>query len=186
MFRSYIGKVLLSARREGFRGRAIVVSWRGQLPRAHEAKGVIPQPIEVPQFRRLSSLTAAVRIACEAAQAHGSPWQGVVNSVRASLQTIWPSLPVEDQARFLRHLRPFWDTHRHRLPIDVHEQLRREFDQGRAVLVRGRVVQVERQRERFLVSLKRSAAATAEILETDLAFGATGGEAREPAARQVV
>jgi uncharacterized NAD(P)/FAD-binding protein YdhS len=166
--------VLLSARREGFLGKAIVVSRRGQLPRAHAAKGVIPQSIEVPKFRRLSSLTAAVRIACEAAEAHGSPWQGVVNGVRASLQTIWQSLPVEDQARFLRHLRPFWDTHRHRLPLDVQAQIRREFDEGRAVLVRGRVVHVERQREKFLVSLKRIAAATAEILETDLAFECTG------------
>jgi uncharacterized NAD(P)/FAD-binding protein YdhS len=166
--------VLLSARREGFLGKAIVVSRRGQLPRAHAAKGVIPQAIQVPQFRRLSSLTAAVRIACEAAEAHGSPWQGIVNGMRASLQTTWQSLPVEDQARFLRHLRPFWDTHRHRLPLDVHEQLRREFDQGRAVLMRGRVVHVERQRETFLVSLKRTAATAGQVLETDLAFDCTG------------
>ena len=166
--------VLLSARRDGFLGKAIVVSRHGQLPRAHAAKGVIPQQIEVPQFRRLSSLTAAVRIACEAAEAHGSPWQGIINGVRASLQTTWQSLPGEDQARFLRHLRPFWDTHRHRLPLDVHEQLRREFDHGRAALVRGRVISVERQRETFLVSLKRTAAATAQVLETDLAFDCTG------------
>jgi uncharacterized NAD(P)/FAD-binding protein YdhS len=166
--------VLFDARREGFRGRAIVVSRRGQLPRAHAAKGVIPQAIQVPQFRRLSSLTAAVRIACEAAEAHGSPWQGIVNGLRASLQTIWQSLPVEDQARFLRHVRPFWDAHRHRLPIEVHASLQAEFEAGRAQLLQARVMDVVRTGDHFRLRLKHRASQLVEILESDLAFDCSG------------
>jgi uncharacterized NAD(P)/FAD-binding protein YdhS len=28
----------------------------------------------------------------------------------------WDALPDEERRRMLRHIRPFWDTHRHRLP----------------------------------------------------------------------
>ncbi len=51
--------VILSSRRQGFSGQATVVSRRGQLPRAHAPKGVVPQSVHIPQFRRLSTLTAA-------------------------------------------------------------------------------------------------------------------------------
>jgi uncharacterized NAD(P)/FAD-binding protein YdhS len=147
---------------------------RGRLPRAHAPKGVVPQSVHIPQFRRLSSLTAAARIACEAAEAHGSPWQGVINGVRGEAQTIWQALPVADQARFLRHLRPFWDTHRHRLPPEVHDQLQREFATGGAILRKGRVIAVERQARGFEVKLARLGSATEETLETDLVFDCTG------------
>jgi len=166
--------VLLSARREGFLGRAIVISRRGQLPRPHAPKGVVPQEIGLPRFKRMSVLTAGVRIACEAADIHGTPWQAILNGLRSSLQDIWQGLAVEEQARFLRHVRPFWDAHRHRLPLEVYGRLRSEFDDGRALLVRGRVTGVERTREGFRLILKRPGSEEAEVMETDLAFDCTG------------
>jgi uncharacterized NAD(P)/FAD-binding protein YdhS len=75
--------VLLAARREGFLGKAIVISRHGQLPRPHAPKGVVPQEIELPRFKRVSALTAAVRLACEAAEAHGTSWQAILNSLRS-------------------------------------------------------------------------------------------------------
>ena len=46
--------VLLSTRRDGFQGKAIVISRRGQLPRAHAAKGVVPHEIGLPRSKRVS------------------------------------------------------------------------------------------------------------------------------------
>src|SRR5262245_47647835 len=93
--------VLLSARRDGFQGKAIVISRRGQIPRPHATKGVVPHEIGLPHSKRVSSLTAAVAIACAAAEAHGTPWQSVINGLRSSLQGIWWNLPVAEQSRFL-------------------------------------------------------------------------------------
>jgi uncharacterized NAD(P)/FAD-binding protein YdhS len=166
--------VLLNARREGCLGRAIVISRRGQLARPHAPKGVVPQEIGLPRFKRVSILTAAVRIACEAAEAHGTPWQAILNGLRSSAQDIWQGLAVEEQARFLRHVRPFWDAHRHRLPLEVHGRIRSEFDDGRAILLRGRVTRVERTREGFRLTVTRSGSEQAEVKETDLAFDCTG------------
>jgi len=165
--------VLLSARRDGFQGKVTVISRRGQLPRPHASKGVVPQQIGLPRSKRVSVLTSAVAIACEAAEAYGTPWQAIMNGLRSSLQDIWQGLAVEEQARFLRHVRPFWDAHRHRLPIEVHGRLMSEFSEGRAVLLRGNVTVVARVGEGFRLTLGRGAKATEEIT-ADLAFDCRG------------
>src|SRR5262249_36609813 len=143
------------ARRDGFQGKAIVVSRRGQLPRTHAPKGVVPLQVAIPHSKRVSLLAAAIRIACEMAEHGGTPWQAIINGLRPSVQDIWQGLPPEEQARFLRHLRPFWDAHRHRLPMEVHGRLKTEFLEGRAILVRGAVKDVTREGVRFAVTLQR-------------------------------
>ena len=166
--------VLLSARRHGFQGQVTVISPRGQLPRPHAAKGVVPHEIGLPRSKRLSGLTAAVAIACAAAEAHGTPWQAIINGLRSSLQDIWRRLPVDEQSRFLRHVRPLWDAHRHRLPLEVHGRLQAEFNEGRAVHLHGRVTKVERDGQGFKLILTRRGSKRAEVMTMDLAFDCTG------------
>jgi len=166
--------VLLSARRDGFQGKAIVISRRGQPPRSHAAKGVVPHQIGLPRSKRVSGLTGSVAIACAAAEAHGTPWQSVINGLRASLQDIWRSLPVEEQSRFLRHVRPLWDAHRHRLPPEVHGRVKAEFDDGRAVLLRGSVTSVKREADGFGLTLRPRGSGRLQTLTVDLAFDCTG------------
>jgi uncharacterized NAD(P)/FAD-binding protein YdhS len=166
--------VLLGARRDGYQGKVTVISKRGQLPRPHASKGVVPRESGLSRSKRLSSLTTAVAIGCAAAEAHGTPWQAVINSVRSSLQDIWQGLPVEEQARFLRHVRPLWDAHRHRLPLEVHGRLQAEFNEGRAVLLRGQVTKAERDGEGFRLVLRRRGSKETEALAADLAFDCTG------------
>jgi uncharacterized NAD(P)/FAD-binding protein YdhS len=126
----------LKARRDGFLGTAIRHLSARTIAPAACTQGGLPQDIGLPRFKRVSVLMAAVRIACDAAEAHGMPWQAILNGLRSSLRDIWQGLAVEEQARFLRHVRPFWNAHRHRLPLEVHGRLRSEFDDGRAVLLR--------------------------------------------------
>ncbi len=166
--------MLLAARRDGFSGIATVFSRRGQIARSHAPKGVVPREVALPHSKRLSRLTASLRIACEAAETHGTPWQAIVNGLRPSLQDLWQALPIAEQARFLRHVRPFWDTHRHRLPPEVHERIQAEFAEGRAVLVRGHVIDVARVADGVVLTWKRRGAKEPETFHTDLAFGCTG------------
>jgi uncharacterized NAD(P)/FAD-binding protein YdhS len=166
--------VLLGARREGFQGVATIVSRRGQLPRSHAPKGVVPQPVALPRSKRLSMLEASLRIACEMAEQGGTPWQAVVNGLRSSLQDIWRALPVVEQARFLRHLRPFFDAHRHRLPIEVHARLMAELDGGRAVLVRGSATNLERTPDGYKLDILRRGAGAPETIDADLVFDCSG------------
>jgi uncharacterized NAD(P)/FAD-binding protein YdhS len=166
--------VLFSARRDGFSANATVISRRGQLPRTHASQGVVPHQVGLPQSKRMSRLANAVRIACEAAEAHDIPWQAVINGLRPSLQEMWRGLAVEEQARFLRHVRPFWDAHRHRLPAEVHERLRSEFARGSAVLLRGHVMNVERGAHDFTLTVRQRRTGRVETMRTDLAFDCSG------------
>lgn len=166
--------VLLSTRRHGFQGQVTVISPSGQLPRPHAAQGVVPHEIGLPRSKRVAGLTAAVAIACAAAEAHGTPWQAIINGLRSSLQDIWRGLPVEEQSRFLRHVRPLWDAHRHRLPLEVHGRFQAEFNEGRAVQLRGRVTKVEVDRQGFKLILTRRGSKQAEVMTADLAFDCTG------------
>ena len=113
----------------------------------------------------MSRLANAVRIACEAAEVHGTPWQAIINGLRPSLQDMWRGLTVEEQSRFLRHVRPFWDAHRHHLPAEIHEHLRSEFAKGSAVLLRGRVIGVERGPDHFALTLTRRGSGRMETIE---------------------
>jgi uncharacterized NAD(P)/FAD-binding protein YdhS len=162
---------LLSARRNGFEGAATIISPRGQLPRPHAPMGVGSHPVTLPPSKRISLLAARIRLACES-EAHGTPWQAVINGLRPSLQTVWQDLSTEEQARFLRHLRPFWDSHRHRLPMEIHAQLEAELATGRARLLKGRVREVRRGGDGFTLRLRSRG--REETVETDLAFDCSG------------
>ena len=67
-----------------------------------------------------------------------------------------------------------WDAHRHRLPLEVHGRLQAEFNEGRAVLLRGQVTKVERDGEGFRLDLRRRGSNETETLTADLAFDCTG------------
>ena len=166
--------VLLAARRDGFQGTALVVSRRGQVPRPHAPKGVVPKEVGLPRSKRVSMLAATIRISCEMAEEGGTPWQAVINGLRPSLQDIWQALPAAEQARFLRHLRPFWDAHRHRLPMEVHGRLMAEFAEGRAILLQGSVREVARDDSGFTLTLLARGAREPSIVAADLAFDCTG------------
>jgi uncharacterized NAD(P)/FAD-binding protein YdhS len=56
----------------------------------------------------------------------------------------------------------------------VHGRLRAEFSEGRAHLLRGLVVEVTRDGERFKLKLKRRASEEPETIRADLAFDCSG------------
>lgn len=62
---------------------------------------------------RVSSYFRAVRARIQSHGAGGGDWRDVVSSLRAITPTLWQALPPAERARFLRHVRAYWDTHRH-------------------------------------------------------------------------
>lgn len=107
--------VVLALQAQDWRGRATVVSRRGLLPLAHgdhhdAPVALPPQAIEGPLSRRL----AAAR---ELARTHG--WRGVMEGYRPITAGLWGAATTAQRARFLRHLRPWWDVRRHRIAPDV-------------------------------------------------------------------
>lgn len=108
------------------RGPVHVISRHAVLPlphaehAGHAAADFDPQPLlALPLRQRLRAL----RRQAAAAQAHGLPWQSVMERLRPLGQALWQSLSASEQRRFLRHAVRYWDAHRHRIAAPVFAQL---------------------------------------------------------------
>ena len=79
-------------------------------------------------FSVLASLAAAqtarawlhvLRGATQAAARDGCDWLCVLDTLRPQTSLIWQSLSLVERRRFLRHARPYWEVHRHRMPPQI-------------------------------------------------------------------
>jgi uncharacterized NAD(P)/FAD-binding protein YdhS len=131
--------VALALDGRGHQGAVLALSRRGLLPRRHrpEALHPLPKPLSVagPLSQALRQVRAAVRQAAES----GLPWQTVIDALRGQTTGFWQGLPPDAKERFLRHLRPWWDVHRHRLAPMVADRLDRLTGSGRLAVAGGRV-----------------------------------------------
>jgi uncharacterized NAD(P)/FAD-binding protein YdhS len=71
----------------------------------------------------LRGLTKAVRLLAREAENCGGDWREAITFVRNMAPTIWQRLSERDRVRFMRHLRALWDTHRHRLPLQLIQRI---------------------------------------------------------------
>ena len=123
--------LLLDAR--GFRGRIVALSRRGLVPRAHDAA---PPP---PLRRDRPAATALALLREVRARSGAIGWRGAVDELRPMTQALWRALPDDERRRFLRHLRAWWDVHRHWIAPQVAETLASMQATGRLRIVAGNV-----------------------------------------------
>jgi len=132
--------VALLLEASGFRGRITAQSRRGLLPHVHAVDGAPPiVPAERP------SLSPATLLRDVRAAADESGWRPVIDGLRSHTQDMWRGASHANRARFLRHLRPYWDVHRHRLAPPVAACIAAMRESGRLRIVAGRTIAHERE-----------------------------------------
>jgi uncharacterized NAD(P)/FAD-binding protein YdhS len=154
-------EMVLALDAAGHRGRIVALSRRGQMPRSHAPHD--PARVswdEVPQ----GNVLALWRWLRKRSSAVG--WRGAVDALRPHAQALWRGLDEDEQRRFLRHARPYWDVHRHRIAPEVAEQLQRMIGEGRLEVMAGRVSGVRTEEGNLAVAYSRRGASP-----TSLAFG---------------
>jgi uncharacterized NAD(P)/FAD-binding protein YdhS len=109
--------VALSLAAQGFAGDIVALSRRGLIPHVHAAVPP-PAPITERPPARCVDLLRFVR-----AQAGEQGWRRAVDALRPITQDLWGAADLGERRRFLRHLRPWWDIHRHRLAPEVAERV---------------------------------------------------------------
>ena len=96
----------------------IAISRRGLLAQAHRLQSESPQflspPSEIFDVYSARHYLRSVRRHIRRQEVEGGNWRDVVASLRPITPTLWAKLPDPERRRFLRHLRPYWDSHRHR------------------------------------------------------------------------
>ena len=123
----------------GHRGPIHAVSRRGQLPRVH---GAVAQPwrfAQPPQAHSLRQLVREIRATIRQAAAEGVDWRAVIDGLRPHTQRLWLDMPIAERQRFLRHLRPWWDVHRHRAAPRIHARITDAIDRGQLIITAARL-----------------------------------------------
>jgi len=128
----------------GHKGRIVAVSRRGLLPRLHRSAGIddLPRPWQfaaAPTGHNVLQLLRHVRDACREAAAQGLDWRAVIDGLRSHTQRLWQEMPAGERARFLRHLRPWWDVHRHRSATRVMARILEAIQRRQLMIVPGRI-----------------------------------------------
>jgi uncharacterized NAD(P)/FAD-binding protein YdhS len=67
-------------------------------------------------------------------------WRHAVDELRPFTQAMWANASDAERARFLRHLRPWWDVHRHRLAPPIADRLAALQANGRLSVVAGKTI----------------------------------------------
>ena len=142
----------------GHRGSITAYSRRGYVPRSHVARATAPAPFSrADGVRPLSELLRDFRRAVADAALAGVPWQAVVDSLRPHTQGLWQQFGTTTQRRFVRHLRAYWDIHRHRIAPAVAAQLDRARQTGQLRIMAGRARAAQMLPDAISVTLRTGA-----------------------------
>lgn len=123
---------VVSLQLAGHRGPIEVFSRHGLLP--HDRR----QPPDWVDFlaadlsiRSTRQLLRKVREQCEQAIAEGIDWQAPLDTVRAHIGRLWHQASDVQRRQFVRHVRPWWESHHHRSPPLGAQLLAKRVKEGR-------------------------------------------------------
>ena len=121
-------------------------------------------------------LMRSVRRLAESTQREGGDWREAITFVRSIAPALWNRLPLREKRRFLRHIRPYWDVHRHRLPQETLAQLEHMRLRGNLRICSGRLLAFERSGDKVKVTWRERGAARTSRLMVDRVINCTGPE----------
>jgi uncharacterized NAD(P)/FAD-binding protein YdhS len=161
--------LVLSLDAAGHRGKIVALSRRGLIPRSHA--DFDPAPVErqeLPDGDLLGLWRWLRRRGGEVG------WRAAIDSLRPHTQALWQSLDGAAQRRFLRHGRPWWDVHRHRIAPEVGRTLAQLIGESRLEIIAGRIISAQYTGEALDVGFRRRGASQPQSAEVAFAFNCTG------------
>ena len=160
--------LVLSLDAAGYRGRIVAISRRGLIPRAHADF----QPATVEKDRLPAGLRGTFGWLRKRSSEVG--WRAAVDSLRPYSHALWQGLSHDEQKRFLRHARPWWDVHRHRIAPEVADVVARMVADGHLEIVAGRIESARGTEEGIEVSYRRRRASQSRTETFAYALNCTG------------
>ncbi len=150
------------------------LSRRGLTPRMHlDPPMPAPStPLQLPQ--NLSDALHEFRREVRAMAERGEPWQLAVDRMRAVTPALWRALPAEAQGRFLRHLRVWWDVHRHRAAPEIAARAQALHESGKLRVLAGEIVSAAPAGRSFEVYHRQRGSMVRHRLEVAAVVNCTG------------
>jgi len=119
-------------------------------------------------------LLRSVRDWVERLQSRGADWRDALTALRSLAPALWQRLPLRERQRFLRHLRTYWDVHRHRLPPQTQRALDGLRNTQRLHLHAGRILHCRLVGRRIGVTWRPRGGHDASTMYVDRVINCTG------------
>ncbi|MDP3378536.1 MAG: FAD/NAD(P)-binding protein [Brevundimonas sp.] len=163
----------------GWRGRMLALSRRGLRPRAHGDRpdaAIPPDPLllQGPASARLKAARVAVR---------AGNWRGVMEGLRPLTDQVWRAADVPTRARWVRHLRPWWDVHRHRIAPGIAARLDALIAADRLTLSAARIRSITPEGDKVAVTFDLKGRIVSRTILADRVIDCSGpghDPARDP------
>jgi len=160
--------LVLSLDAAGHQGKIVALSRRGLAPRGHA--DFDPSPVKADELPRgLGDLLRWLR-----KRGAKVGWRAAIDSLRPHSHALWQGLDGDEQRRFLRHARPWWDVHRHRIAPEVAATVARMVAEDRLEIVAGRILSARNAGGGLEVEFRRRGAAEPQRASFAYAFNCTG------------
>jgi len=140
--------IALELQARGVRQPMHALSRRGLMAQSHRPHSHPPTYEQFPIELRSAPATTlaylrAVRAEIARHSAAGGDWRVVIASLRPETPALWQALSDAERARFIRHLRPFWEIHRHRAAPETAAAIAELRSKGKLDVSAGRITGFE-------------------------------------------
>lgn len=152
----------------GFKGNIHAVSRHGLLPASH-LKTSLPTFAQTELRQELysdlnllfKSVKNAIRSGsykdlfdnASSVNMEVSDWRQIIDSLRPHSQSLWGALSETQKARFARHLKAYWDVHRHRMAPEIGTRIEKLQQSGQLQTIAGRLYSVQETAETLVATI---------------------------------
>ncbi|WP_210558235.1 MULTISPECIES: FAD/NAD(P)-binding protein [unclassified Pseudomonas] len=152
--------VTLSFLQQGHRGPIYMVSRRGLRPLPHRQQRsssetpstVAEELLGVPPTAR--GYLRVMRNEVNLAKLRDLDWRDVLAAMRLITPELWRRLPSIERQRFLRHVQPYWDIHRHRVAPAAYQRFNDAVLAGQIHLIAGRIRRVNEHVQGLMIDIE--------------------------------
>jgi uncharacterized NAD(P)/FAD-binding protein YdhS len=129
-------------------------SRRGLLPLAHNPYKAYDFPdYEIIPSEDIGELFLSIKKYYQAHKSNGLHWHDLIDRVRTQVPQFWKALNATSKKRFIRHLKPYWEIHRHRAPQQVLNIVLQAMQEGRFKLLKGKISEVKTHGQGLIIKL---------------------------------
>ncbi|MBD1909915.1 MULTISPECIES: FAD/NAD(P)-binding protein [unclassified Leptolyngbya] len=159
------------------RGQIYAISRRGLFPLPHQATkpyAAFLTPDTAP--KTALGLLRCIRAEIQAASAQHLDWRAVTDSLRPITQQLWQGLPIPEQQRFLRHARPYWEVHRHRIAPSIGDRIDKMLASDQLIIAAGRIQNYQVLPDGVTVTVRLRKSKADKVLYVSRVINCTGIE----------
>ncbi|WP_447776937.1 FAD/NAD(P)-binding protein [Pseudomonas chlororaphis] len=172
--------VALGLLQQGHRGPIHMVSRRGLHPLPHRPQRHVQQMslILVEKLLKVMPTVRAymreIRSEIEAGRREGLDWRDLLAALRSYTPSLWARLPSTERRRFLRHVQPYWDVHRHRVAPEAYLRFQEALASGQINPVAGRIKSIDSSADGLRIGIQLRGGQQIEQIDVARVINCTG------------